>query len=98
MSIICKREPKRLDIRLCYSTTGLPKGRMVLGDGVAIVAVQKRTNADNAEGSENTSIVMGAEREVPQPCNLPVNKCLPNAGIKKLAALGELSYSHKVKV
>jgi len=76
----------------------LPKGLKVLGDGVVILAVQKRTLANKAGGSENTSIVMGAEREVPQPCNLPVNKCLPQAGIKKLTALGESSKTQKLKV
>lgn len=102
MSIICERGPKRLDIvglthkHLYYRTTGLPKGRKVLGDGAVIVAAHARGYSKRVD-SVDTNIVMDAEREVLQPCNPPVNKCLAT-GMKKLVALGELSKTQKVKV
>lgn len=97
MNTICKREPNRLDLHLCYRTTGLPKGLKVLGDGVAILAAQKRTFTEKGGYLENTSLVMRAEREVPQPYNSSVYKCL-ETGMKKLTTLGELSNTQKVQV
>lgn len=94
MSIICKREPNRLDLHLYYRTVGLPKGRKVLGDGVVILAAQM---SSCLKGSEDTNIVMGVEREVLQPHGPSTSKCL-ETGINKLAALGELSKYQKLKV
>jgi len=85
-NIICKRVPKRLELRLYYGTVGSPKGRKVLGDGVAIVAVPEEPNKGK---QDNTSTVMCIEREVLQPNNLSENKCL-ETGVKRLTTLGEL--------
>ena len=95
MSIFCKREPKRLDLHLCYRTTGLPKGLMVLGNGVAVVTGLR---SFFSEGSKNTRLLIEAEREVRQPCNLLANKYLSYTGMKKLAALGESCYTQKLFV
>ena len=99
MSIICQREPKRLEIHLYYRTTGLPKGRKVLGDGVVILAAHMSTSLKKAKVSKDTNTVMGVEREVLQPYIPSANKCL-ETGMKKLVALGELSdpKTQKVKV
>lgn len=97
MSKICQREPNRLERHLYYRTTGLPQGRKVPGDGVVILAARMSTSLKKAKGSEDTNTVMDVEREVLQPYDPSTSKCL-GTGMNKLAALGELSKTQKLKI
>jgi hypothetical protein len=102
MIYICKREPKRLELRLYYGTVGSPFRSK--GDGVAILADLRgkplgdmgRCPHAPRRSRGNTRSVNRVEREVPQPDNLFANKCL-ETGMKKLIALRERR-TPKIKV
>lgn len=95
---ICnEREPKEEYIRQYNGTTGSPKGRKVLGDGVIIVAEQKSSPREPRVRRMHTTAVMCREREVSQYINLKANQCL-SPGIEKLRELSQRSVNEKVNV
>jgi len=84
-----EREPKGI-IQQNYGTTGSPKDRKVLGDGVTIVAEQTLRRL-------HTSAVIRAEREVSQLKSTSTKTNL-SPGLKMLEVLANQSRIGKVRV
>lgn len=77
---------------------GSPKGRKILGDGVAIVSAQSLNNRSHYLVRKlHTNVVMHVERKVPQRITLPDESYL-GTGLARLNRLAEESLTRKLKI